>query len=368
MIKLEPSQFHTIKALFAPLMSYQIFCTGVLDGLYQGQVFVDDVFNPQTGFVTKDGMWWFLAGKPDNQAFNAALHTALFDRTIVGEKGWGGMLVAYPDGWDNAIDDLFAPHIPIRTGRLHYTCRELRFDWQALVSPDVKVRFVDESLEADGVKNLEMVGTVLRLRRESSTPDQTALGFVAIADNAIVAYATLDCIVHRAGDIGIYTDGAFRRRGLALLLSAALIEYALSHGLDVVHWNCEAFNRGSIRIAEKLGLTLEHRHTMYNLILNPVIHEVNRAWAHFDAGRYPQAIELCQHHIGQSEAHAHAHFYYIVARCHHIQGSPEQTMRWLNLAAQAGWDSVGEAQSDFASLSEHPAWPELVTHIEANAQ
>ena len=87
MIELEAVDFYRVRALFEPLMAYQIFCTGVLDGLYTGKVFVDDRDNPRSGFVSKDGIWWFLAGNPNNPAFNDALHRALFDRTISGEKG-----------------------------------------------------------------------------------------------------------------------------------------------------------------------------------------------------------------------------------------------------------------------------------------
>ena len=82
MIELQTADFYKARALFEPLMAHQMFCAGVLDGLYAGRLFVDDVDNPQSAFVTQGNVWWFLAGDPHNAAFNQALNTALFNRTI----------------------------------------------------------------------------------------------------------------------------------------------------------------------------------------------------------------------------------------------------------------------------------------------
>lgn len=367
MHELKSTEFYKVRTLFEPLMSYQMFCAGVLDGLYQGRVFVDDTANPQSGFVTKDGIWWFLAGNPHNEIFNKALNTAIFDRTINGEKGWGGMLVCHPADWDAQIPTIYAPRIPIKTGRLHYICQQLNVDWRAQIPDGFDIRFADQSLVDEGIEVPGTVASVLELRKDSTNPDQKAVGFVAVHDRKIVAYSVIDCIVNTGGDIGLYTDGAYRRRGLAFLTSAAVIEYALSHGVTIVHWDCEAFNHGSIHTAEKLGLQLSHKHTMYNLILNPVLHDVNRAWSHFDAGRYPQAIEICQVQIGGDKP-AHPHFHYVLARCQMEYGQAEQAVQALQGAALAGWDSPDEAKGDFPVLTTHPAWNSILEQMEKNAQ
>lgn len=359
MIELAANDFYKVSSLFEPLMAYQMFCAGVLKGLYAGRVFVDDATNPQSGFVTKDSIWWFLAGNPHNAAFNQALNAALFNRTISGEKGWGGMLVCHPADWDAQMPVIYAPHRPIQTQRLHYTCRGLQHDWRSHVPDGFDVRFVDESL----VNVQGAAANVLELRRQASEPDHKAVGFVAVHEGQIVASSVIDCIVDGGGDIGLYTDSACRRRGLAYVTAAAVIEYALAHGVEVVHWDCEAFNSGSIRTAEKLGLQLSHKHTMYNLILNSVLHEVNRAWSHFDAGRYPQAIEVCQ-----QQPSAHPHFYYVLARSYLETNKPDESVQNLRLAVQSGWDSLDEMQADFPSLTNHALWPELVEQVQKNAQ
>lgn len=366
MIELPPSDYHKVRALFEPLMASQMFCAGVLDGLYQGRVFVDDADHPRSGFVTRDTQWWFLAGDAHNVAFNQALNTGLLERTVTGEKCWGGMLVCFPADWDAHMPAIYAPHIPNTTDRLHYTCRTLNIDWRSQIPDGFEVRFVDESLAAAGIEVQGAAADVLKLRHETPEPDRKAVGFVAVHGGKIVASSVIDCIVSGGGDIGLFTDPAFRRRNLAFLTSAAVIEYALSHGVEVVHWDCQSFNIGSIKTAEKLGLTLDHTHRMHTLILNPVIHEVNRAWAKFDAGLYAEAEAICQGHIEAEGESAHVHFYYIVARCQAETGQPDAAMKALELAAKRGWDSVDEAQGDFAALTAHPLWGGILAQIHAN--
>ncbi|MBK8022441.1 MAG: GNAT family N-acetyltransferase [Chloroflexi bacterium] len=367
MFELVPSDFHKAQSLFDPLMATQMFCAGVLEGLYAGRVFVDDPEQPRSGFVAKDGGWWFLAGDPGDEAFNRALNTALFDRTILGEKGWGGMLVCHPADWDAQIPAIYAPRIPNVTERLHYTCRRLEFDWRGQIPDGIEVRFVDETLAADGIEIHGAAADVLALRRDALEPDRKAVGFVAVHDGRIVASSVIDCIVGGGGDIGLFTDGEYRRRGLAALTSAAVIEYALSHGVDVVHWDCQAFNMGSIRTAEKLGLELSGAHLMYTFILNPVIHDVNRAWAQLDAGHYDRTAGICRQAIEAAGDSAHVHFYYVLARCLMASGRPDEALKNLEVAARLGWDSAEEAETDFTTLAGDPSWAGILDQMRVNA-
>ncbi|MBK8138869.1 MAG: GNAT family N-acetyltransferase [Chloroflexi bacterium] len=368
LVELAAAEYDSVQALFASVQRHQMFCAGVLSRLYPGRVFVDNRENPRSGLVAKDGMWWFLAGDPHNAAFNAAFNTALYDRTITGPKGWGGMLVCDSAAWDSAVPALYAPRTPIRTHRLHYICDSLTFDPLAFVPDGFQIRLIDPSLADSGVEIDGSAAKILQLRQDSPDPDLRAVGVVALHGGRIVAHAVIDTIVQGGGDIGIYTDGAFRRRGLALATSAALIAYALSHGLHTVHWDVESFNAGSIRTAERLGLRLISQHDMLNFVLDPVIHEVNRAWSSFDAGHYEQALAVCREHIGAGDPPAHPHFHYVMARCLADTGRVDEAIEALSQAAQAGWDSPGEALNDFPALAENPLWDGIVAQMETNTQ
>lgn len=362
MIELEAANFYKVRPLFEPLMAHQMFCAGVLEGLYKGRVFVDNADTPKSAFIAQGGVWWFLAGDADNAVFNQALNSALFNRTVTGEKGWGGMLVCHPENWDTQIPVIFAPHIPITTQRLHYTCQHLQVDWRSQIPDGIEIRFIDQSLIEDGIE-VQGAADILEARQEAIEPDRRAFGYVAIHRREIVASSVINCIVNKGGDIGLFTNPDHRRRNLAYLTSAAVIEYAFSHGLEMVHWNCESFNIGSIRTAEKLGLQFSHTHSMYILILNPVRHELNRAWSYYDAGQYEQAMAVCL----SENAPVHPEAHYIVARCHLASGNHDRAVESLVLAVESGWDSVDEMQADFVTLTNHPSWQMLLGQAQRNA-
>jgi len=369
MIRLEKSQYDLAKQLFADLANSQLFCAGVLAGTYDGAVYVDDLENPQAGFVRKDGMWWFLAGNPPAENFIQALNIALWDKSLTGEDSWGGMLVCHPDGWESAIHTLYAPHKPIKTERLHYIASTMAWDWQSQIPEGITIRFANQTLLDDGISLPDTVANVVTLRQESEQPDTRAMGYVAVDKNKVVAYAVIDCIVGTGGDLGFFTDPNYRRRGLGSIVSAAVIAYALKYGLDTIHWDCESFNHGSIKTAEKLGLTLDHRHGMYNLMFNPKIHAINLGWKEIDIGEYVAARDFATSEIatyGKDGVHYHMH--YILARALFGVGQPNAALSALQDAAEYGWDNAEEAESDFVDLMKMPLWEGIIAKIHENAK
>lgn len=73
---------------------------------------------------------------------------------------------------------------------------------------------------------------------------------------------------YRTGDdleLGIETDPAFRRRGLAAAAAAAMLADVLAAGLTPV-WSCREDNVGSSRLAERLGFVRSARAPYYHLV------------------------------------------------------------------------------------------------------
>jgi RimJ/RimL family protein N-acetyltransferase len=368
MIELQPSDFSKVRTLFAPLAASHMFCAGVLDGLYSGRVFADNVENPASAFLVKDKSWWYLAGNPHNNAFIADLNRALFGRVISGEKGWGGMLFCHPVEWDAQIAAIYAPHTPNVTERLHYIARQPYTGWRDHIPADLDIRFIDEKLEADGVEIEGAAENVVSLRKDAPEPDLKAVGFAAIHNGKIAATSVIDCIVGSGGDIGLFTDPEFRRRGLAYLTAAAVIEYALAHGLDTVHWDCESYNHGSIATAEKLGLTLDHKHRMYVLLLDPALHNINRAGSLMDAGNFDEAEVILRTEIARPDATQRHVAYFLLAQTYVGAGRHNDAIEALRGAAASGWNSVEGMNYDLGALSNHPAWDEIVAAVERNAE
>lgn len=74
------------------------------------------------------------------------------------------MLVSHPADWDAQIPLIFAPHIPITTQRLHYTCQQLKVDWRSQIPQDFEIRFIDQSLIEDGIEVHGSAGDILKAR------------------------------------------------------------------------------------------------------------------------------------------------------------------------------------------------------------
>ncbi|NHJ04030.1 MAG: GNAT family N-acetyltransferase [Candidatus Heimdallarchaeota archaeon] len=106
-------------------------------------------------------------------------------------------------------------------------------------------------------KIIRFVGSLDKFRKDG-------FGFVAIKNNRIIGDVTNGGLLYKNAfelDIEVHPD--HRRKGLATILAAYLIEYSLENGYDP-HW--DAANKPSGDLALKLGYT------------NPVQHEFMVYW------------------------------------------------------------------------------------------
>lgn len=92
------------------------------------------------------------------------------------------------------------------------------------------------------------------------------LGFMALAGGEPVAGASSYVVCRGGLEIEIDTRADYRRQGLALACSAALIQASLQHGL---YPSWDAANLASVALAEKLGYVLDHAYPIYRVTILP---------------------------------------------------------------------------------------------------
>jgi GNAT superfamily N-acetyltransferase len=85
------------------------------------------------------------------------------------------------------------------------------------------------------------------------------VGFCVLHRDRIVSGASSYATCHRGIELQVNTHPDFRQRGLATMVSAALLTHCLERGIEA-HW--DAGNPTSARLAEKLGYTLAGTYEM----------------------------------------------------------------------------------------------------------
>ncbi|MCP5099357.1 MAG: GNAT family N-acetyltransferase [Chloroflexi bacterium] len=262
--ELEPMAYDGIRPLFQPLSEYLLFCAGVVEGNYEGRVFVDDLAAPTSTFMVTRGIWCYLAGEPDNQPFNQALNTALLEKQFLAQNVRGILLCCQSNGWGERLEIIFPSSTVHTFGRRRYILPAFSRNWRAEIPDGFTIRQIDAEMGKRPSAELpDDVQDLIALWKDAPNPDEKGFGFVALYQDKIVCHVVIDCLVNGMGDVGLVTHEDYRQRGLATVTSAAAIEYGLSHGLSLINWDCATQNEPSVRTAEKLGFAPEREHTMY---------------------------------------------------------------------------------------------------------
>lgn len=226
----------------------ELSVASVLLGILPGQVFVDCLEHPSSVLV-RTSECNYLAGSPDNEAFNAEIQANL---------DFWDPVVLDSDTWEAHIPE-FHPNPHIRKyQRLQYILTDS--DYKAIDSElpqgyeliSVNPKQVTEGSLDSKDKILDWIGGW-------GSPENFqahGVGYYIKHQDSIVSCSLADCFANGAMAIGVQTDPEHRRRGLGLIVTGATVAAALGRGCREVQWLCVASNAGSIAIAKGLGFTL----------------------------------------------------------------------------------------------------------------
>jgi GNAT superfamily N-acetyltransferase len=250
--ELASGDYPRVQALVAGLTAH-LSIKAVIEGSVAGRIWVDDVRDPQATFMlTPEGH--YLAGDPATPAFLQAL-AELLTMPIVH--------VTYsPDTWESTFPALFPCKFARPQARLYYTFRHFLLpDWRARIPPGYDMVRVDHAF----LTRQDLVGLDDVRERTSSWTDfaRDGFGFCLLHGATIVSHCLADCVSGSRCEVGIMTHRGYRRRGLGTLTVAATVEYCLEQHLPTIGWHCWANNRGSQRLAEKVGFGLAGTYVQY---------------------------------------------------------------------------------------------------------
>ena len=223
----------------------------VLAGAEPGRVWADDPAAPRTALV-QAGRRVYLAGDPSDDV----PHTGL--RALLLEASKAGALVLYyaPAGWAAVLEGVLAGWERQPYPRHHYTLPIPSHDPGAVQIPaGLTLRLVDRGLlDETGLGHLD----ALKAELVSECPSVEfflahRFGVCLVAGRELAAWSLAEHTVGHRCEVGLETRPAYRRRGLATLVTRALVEAAAARGIARVGWHCYAGNAGSIATARKAG-------------------------------------------------------------------------------------------------------------------
>ncbi|NCF68497.1 MAG: GNAT family N-acetyltransferase [Chloroflexi bacterium] len=343
MIELTLNEFEQCRPLFQEI-EYSLSIQAAIEGNNPGRIFVDNKIQPSTALaLTVEG--YHLAGVHNNPTTNTALRRLLKERIFTGQifvnGDWSMSLSIYPQTWESKLPDLVPTHEIEKLDRYHYLCHAVQFDWRSHIPAGYSVRRVDRALpEAPALTEAlrgwididEIWGTVDNFLDK-------AVSICILHGDQIVSWCTPDCVAGDRIDVGIITDPAHRRRGLATIAVAATVEQCLDQGFSAVGWHCNAGNIPSWKTAEKVGFQRHCHYTYYYYIYDPIDHLAELGWYHFKLGHYAKTTAYYDQVFAQRDDNPD-YYYHLAAVAWAELGNSTQALNYLHAAVDHGWTSA----------------------------
>lgn len=239
-----------------------LFARSVVESHVNGNVYVDDLINPQTYYVVHPYGMSLLFGRHDNLAFNAMFRNyALNSKQTRQQHEW---MQAFPSEWDTVLKDLFGEKMLLSSMNMGAATKGIvelntRVNFKFHLSdycsakdnhPPADIRIV----RTDQVISNTLKGSVVPLHFWNSPEDflKRGAGFSVFYKDQHVSTAYSSFVHDKHFELGIETQSDFRGKGFAFHACAALIDYCISHHYEPI-WACRLENTGSYLLAQKLG-------------------------------------------------------------------------------------------------------------------
>ena len=104
------------------------------------------------------------------------------------------------------------------------------------------------------------------------------------------------------------------------------------------------------------------------MTFNPVPQALQRASSQMEAGNDDEAEAILKAYLSAPDAPQRHIAYFLLAQVYVSMGHRDDAIEALRGAAESGWASVAGIDFDLGTLSDHPAWDEIVAAVERNAQ
>lgn len=266
--ELSQDKFNAVRPLFETLF-FNVEVPSILDGNTKGRVFVDSAENPSVAVMWDGLIGIFLAGDPNQEAFNRSLKEWFAEGPYPLAQSYhmDELAITFAStGWTAVLPALLNNYRLTLEPRRYFThtgvpAMSHAMDANYAVVPVTADLLAREDLQHRGF----LEGWVLAYWPSMERFINTGIGYVTLADNN--AIASLCVSVFASGNVlefGTATLPDHRNRGLSTAVAAACVNACLDGGREPI-WHCWDTNAPSVAVAGKVGFQLERKYSIYKL-------------------------------------------------------------------------------------------------------
>ncbi|MGB5822215.1 MAG: GNAT family N-acetyltransferase [Saonia sp.] len=262
MIRLEKKDYPKVIDALKKIKINNLFARAVVEAHVSGSVYVDNSDKPRTFYVVHPYGMSLLFGNHNNLEFNSAFKEyALNKKRQRNDYEW---MQAFPKEWDHVLEKLFDDcSITSSENKTNLTKSVIELNTRVnfKFNPN-KYSLIRERLNSNDVTIVQttretfntMQGSVVPSNFWDSADDffEKGVGFSLFSNDTLACTAYSAAVMDDMLELGMETIPKFRGKGFAQLTCSRLIDYCLAQGYEPV-WACRLENRGSFRLAEKLG-------------------------------------------------------------------------------------------------------------------
>lgn len=262
MTLLPEKDYHKVIAPLKKVEINNLFARSVVEQKIKGEIYTDDLNQPQTFYVVHPYGMTLLFGANNNTKFNTDFKAHALN--INNSRTTHEWMQAFPASWNNTLYNLFEDClvtaadtngvvdkglIELNT-RVNFTFNKEKYlkKNKFASSTDIKIIRTDRRIFND------MTGTVVPAYFWKNVADflKNGVGYSLFYKNKLASTAYSSFIHDDMLELGIETVPEFRGKGLAEQTCSVLIDYCLENNYTPV-WACRLENTMSYKLAQKIG-------------------------------------------------------------------------------------------------------------------
>jgi hypothetical protein len=253
MLELAPHMFDLVRPLVqkSGMRGHLALVYEVLEGQNPGLVFVNRQTDPRTAFICGSSGFFFAFGEPDE---------AMIDEIIVrfwnpGQDSNYTTLFGSSPAWNAAMQCAFASYGSYTEARLAFELKSMPAVPQipkGFTLRPISAALAQSIYDGTGTDGFGIDPWFIRIAGGPEAYASMNLGLALVREGMVASIAGVCGLGGGEVELEVGTIPAYRRRGLAIIVSAAFMHQCQEHGQHPAY-SCASENYASISVAHKLG-------------------------------------------------------------------------------------------------------------------